>query len=162
MGIGNAFDPHLTQRDFRTAYAVRARDLAGTSVALDTSLREDFGASRWLILLTSPDVPRIAELPDAHVRVVPRGSPELRIFETFFDNARPRSGQIRDTQREYLFNTQEGAVGSMVMIPLGEHAALGLLAIASNDTQRYLPTMSTDFLVRIGEIVSEALLARAA
>jgi len=93
---------------------------------------------------------------------VPRGSPELRIFETFFESARPRSGQIRDTQREYLFNTQEGAVGSMVMIPLGEHAALGLLAIASNDTQRYLPTMSTDFLVRIGEIVSEALLARAA
>jgi len=159
---GRANDAIVDRCHRLTRRLLRARDLAGTSVALDTSLREDFGASRWLILLTSPDVPRIAELQDAHVRVVPRGSPELRIFETFFESARPRSGQIRDTQREYLFNTQEGAVGSMVMIPLGEHAALGLLAIASNDTQRYLPTMSTDFLVRIGEIVSEALLARAA
>jgi uncharacterized protein YigA (DUF484 family) len=97
---------------------------------------------------------------DPHVRLEPRGSTELKIFETFFENARPRSGQIRDTQREYLFGPDGGAVGSMVMIPLGERASLGLLAIASNDTQRYLPTMSTDFLVRIGEIVSEALLAR--
>jgi uncharacterized protein YigA (DUF484 family) len=145
-----------------TRRLLRARDLAGTSLAIETSLREDFGASRWLILITSPDVPRITEPRDSHVRVVPKGSPELKIFETFFENARPRSGQIRDTQREYLFGTQAGAVGSMVMIPLGEHASLGLLAIASNDTQRYLPTMSTDFLVRIGEIVSEALLSRAA
>ena len=112
--------------------------------------------------MTSPDVPRLAQLADSHVRVVPKGSPELKIFETFFDNARPRSGQIRDTQREYLFGTHAEAVGSMVMIPLGERASLGLLAIASNDTQRYLPTMGTDFLVRIGEIVSEALSSRAA
>ena len=145
-----------------TRRLLRARDLAGTHQALETSLREDFGASRWLILLTSPDAPRLAELRDSHVRVVPKGSPELKIFETFFENARPRSGQIRDTQREYLFGAQDGAVGSMVMIPLGDRASLGLLAIASNDTQRYLPTMSTDFLVRIGDIVSEALLARAA
>jgi uncharacterized protein YigA (DUF484 family) len=145
-----------------TRRLLRARDLAGTSLALETSLREDFGASRWLILVTSPDVPRLAQLSDSHVRVVPRGSPELKIFETFFENARPRSGQIRDTQRAYLFGTHAEAVGSMVMIPLGERASLGLLAIASNDTQRYLPTMGTDFLVRIGEVVSEALSSRAA
>jgi uncharacterized protein len=36
----------------------------------------------------------------------------------------------------------------------------GLLAIGSHDTERFLPTMSTDFLVRIGELVSEAMLAR--
>ena len=49
-----------------------------------------------------------------------------------------------------------------MLIPLGERAALGILAIASNDTERYLPTMSTDYLVRIGEIVTEAVTARLA
>ena len=44
----------------------------------------------------------------------------------------------------------------------GERGALGILAIASNDTERYLPTMSTDYLVRIGEIVTEAVSARLA
>ena len=42
----------------------------------------------------------------------------------------------------------------------GDPAGL-MLAIASEDTERYLPTMSTDFLVRIGEIVSEAIVSRA-
>jgi uncharacterized protein YigA (DUF484 family) len=143
-----------------TRRLLRARDLNGVQMALETSLREDFGASRWILILTSTETPRFAELTGSQVRLVPRGSPELRIFETFFETARPRSGQIRDKQREYLFGSDAGAVGSMVMIPLGERASLGLLAIASNDTQRYLPTMSTDFLVRIGEIVHEALLAR--
>ena len=45
---------------------------------------------------------------------------------------------------------------------LGERAGLGLLAIASHDTERYLPTRSTDYLVRIGEIVTEAVSARLA
>ena len=49
-----------------------------------------------------------------------------------------------------------------MLVPLGERAALGLLAIASHDTERFLPTMSTDFLVRIGEIVTEAVSARQA
>jgi len=93
---------------------------------------------------------------------VPRGSPELRIFESFFESARPRSGQIRDTQRDYLFGADGGQAGSTVLVPLGERASLGLLAIASHDTERYLPTMSTDYLVRIGEIVTEALTARGA
>jgi uncharacterized protein YigA (DUF484 family) len=47
-----------------------------------------------------------------------------------------------------------------VLIPLADRAGLGLLAIASHDTERYLPTMSTDYLVRIGEIVAEAVASR--
>jgi hypothetical protein len=104
----------------------------------------------------------LGNVHSGHVRVVPRGSPELKIFESFFESGRPRSGQIRDTQRDYLFGGEGSQVGSTVQIPLGDHAGLGILAIASNDTERYLPTMSTDFLVRIGEIVTEAVSARLA
>jgi len=142
-----------------TRRLLRARDLGAVIAALETSLREDFGASRWVILITEPSLGAAAS---GHLRVVPRGSPELKIFETFFESARPRSGQIRDTQRDYLFGADGSQVGSTVLIPLGERAGLGLLAIASHDTERYLPTMSTDFLVRIGEIVSEAIVARGA
>jgi hypothetical protein len=145
-----------------TRRLLRGRDCNAVIAGLETSLREDFGASRWVILITDPALPSLGTAASPHVRVVPRGSPELKIFETFFDSGRPRSGQIRDTQRDYLFGADGGQVGSTVLIPLGERAALGLLAIASHDTERYLPTMSTDFLVRIGEIVSEAIVARGA
>lgn len=141
---------------------LRARDFSGVITALETSLREDFGASRWVTLVTEPALPGLAAYRGPHLRTVARTSAELRIFESFFESARPRSGQIRDTQRDYLFGSDGGQVGSTVLIPLGERASLGLLAIASHDTERYLPTMSTDFLVRIGEIVTEALTARGA
>ena len=159
---GRANDAIADRTHRLTRRLLRARDLATTLVGLETSLREDFGASRWLVLLTDCGLPGLSGHQDPHVRVVPRGSAELRIFETYFESGRPRSGQIRDTQRDYLFGTEGGPVGSTVLIPLGERASLGLLAIASHDTERYLPTMSTDFLVRIGEIVTEAITARAA
>lgn len=150
-----------TERMHRlTRRLIRARDLPGVIGALETSLREDFGASRWVAVITDSSLPGIAGLANQHLRVVPRGSAELRIFETFFENARPRSGQMRDTQREYLFGGDGSPVGSSALIPLGERASLGLLAIGSHDTERFLPTMSTDFLMRIGELVSEAMLAR--
>jgi uncharacterized protein YigA (DUF484 family) len=159
---GRANDAISDRMHRLTRRLLRARDAAGVLAALETSLREDFGASRWVLLATDPAAATLGTLHSGHVRVVPRGSAELKIFETFFESGRPRSGQIRDTQREYLFGGEGSQVGSTVLIPLGERAALGILAIASNDTERYLPTMSTDYLVRIGEIVTEAVTARLA
>jgi len=159
---GRANDAIADRMHRLTRRLLRARDINAAISGLETSLREDFGASRWVILLTDPSLAALAGTSSAHLRVVPRGSPELKIFETFFESARPRSGHIRDTQRDYLFGADGSQVGSTVLVPLGERAGLGLLAIASHDTERYLPTMSTDFLVRIGEIVSEAIVARSA
>jgi uncharacterized protein YigA (DUF484 family) len=159
---GRANDTIAERMHRLTRRLLRARDFGAVVAALETSLREDFGASRWVILITDPSLAGLGTESTSHLRAVPRGSPELRIFEAFFESARPRSGQIRDTQREYLFGADGSQVGSTVLIPLGERASLGLLAIASHDTERYLPTMSTDFLVRIGEIVSEAIVARGA
>jgi uncharacterized protein YigA (DUF484 family) len=160
--IGRTNDAIADRLHRLTRRLLRAADPAAAVAALETSLREDFGASRWVLLITDPGAGVASTSTSASLRVVPRGSPELKIFETFFESARPRSGQIRDTQREYLFGADGGQVGSTVLIPLGERGSLGLLAIASHDTERYLPTMSTDFLVRIGEIVSEAVVARGA
>lgn len=145
-----------------TRRLLRAGNAQAVIAALETSLREDFGASRWVTLLTDPAYAALAGQPGSNVRYVPRGSPDLKVFETFFESARPRSGQIREAQREFLFGPEGRQLGSAALVPLGERASLGVLAIASHDTERFVPTMSTDFLVRIGEIVTEALAARSA
>jgi uncharacterized protein YigA (DUF484 family) len=159
---GRANDAIMDRMHRLTRRLLRARDASGLVAAIEASLREDFGASRWVMVLTDPSLAALAALRNPHVRIVPRGAAELKIFETFFDSGRPRSGQIRDTQRDYLFGGEGSAVGSTVLVPLGERASLGMLAIASNDTERYLPTMSTDFLIRIGETLTEAVTARGA
>ena len=40
---------------------------------------------------------------------------------------------------------------------LGPQPAAGLLAVGSPDAERFHPTMSTEFLARIGNLVSEAV-----
>src|SRR5512139_3189487 len=76
----------ITDRVHRlTRRLLRARDFNAVIAGLETSLREDFGASRWVILLTGPSLPALATASSAHLRAVPRGSPELKIFETFFE-----------------------------------------------------------------------------
>ena len=159
---GRANDTIAERMHRLTRRLIRARDAEAVLAAVETSLREDFGASRSVTVLTDPAYLPLAGRPGSHLRVVPRGSPELKAFETFFESGRPRSGQIRDSQREYLFGADAPQLGSAALIPLGERAALGVLAVGSHDTERFLPTMSTDFLVRIGELVTEALTARGA
>lgn len=136
---------------------IRARGAAQLLETLEVSLREDFGASQWLIVLTRTDVPELNQLTNRHIRMVERSNADLRMFDTFFESARPRCGQIRDSQRDYLFGEGTVAIGSAALVPLGPEAAYGLLAIGSPDVERFHPTMSTDFLARIGDLVSEAV-----
>ncbi len=73
--------------------------------------------------------------------------------------ARPRCGQIRDSQRDFLFGAGTVEIGSAALVPLGRELGFALLAIGSPDAQRFHPAMSTDFLARIGDLVSEAVAA---
>ncbi len=136
---------------------IRARSATQIIEALEMGLREDFGASEWLLVITRKDVPQLTRLEDRHLRVVARESTDLKAFETFFESARPRCGQIRDSQRDYLFGAGTIEIGSAALIPLGPNASDGLLAIGSPDSERFHPTMSTDYLTEIGELVSAAV-----
>ena len=48
-------------------------------------------------------------------------------------------------------------IGSVALIPLGKKSEIGFLAIGSTDENRFLPDMSMDFLLRLGDLVAEAL-----
>jgi uncharacterized protein YigA (DUF484 family) len=136
---------------------IRVHGAAQTIEVLESALRDDFGGSEWLLVATRKDLSQLARLESRHVRVVDRESSELKMFETFFESARPRCGQIRDSQRDYLFGAGTIEVGSVALVPLGPKATYGLLAIASPDAERFHPTMSTDYLAQIGELVSAAI-----
>jgi uncharacterized protein YigA (DUF484 family) len=133
--------------------------------AIEASLREDFGASEWVLLVTAEGEPELAKLNSRHLRIVRLGAAELKMFETLFESGRPRCGQIRDSQRDYLFGAGTVEIGSAALVPLGSKAGekasrqsgAALLAIGSPDAERFHPTMSTEFLARIGDLVSEAI-----
>jgi uncharacterized protein YigA (DUF484 family) len=141
---------------------VRAETASNVMDALEGSLREDFGASEWLLLVPADGASDLSQLNSRHLRIVKAGASELKMFETLFESGRPRCGQIRDSQRDYLFGAGTVEIGSAALVPLGNKAGgkqsvVALLAIGSPDAERFHPTMSTEFLARIGDLVSEAI-----
>ena len=90
-------------------------------------------------------------------RMIERKADELKPFKTFLGGTVPRCGQIRDAQRDFLFHDDASEIGSAALVPLAKSAEIGFLAIGSNDTRRFHPGMSIDFLTRLGDLVAGAL-----
>ena len=51
-------------------------------------------------------------------------------------------------------------VRSLALVPLGQSAVFGLLALGSEDPQRFYPEMGTLYLRRIGELCAAGVTAR--
>jgi uncharacterized protein len=140
----------LTQRLFG------ARSLPETINAIETSLREDFEA-RNAVLLMFLETARGLE-PSRFLRGADPASPEMKSFESLLQSGKPRCGQIRDAQRDFLFGKDCVEIGSVALVPLGAKGAAGVLAIGANDADRFHPGMSTEFLSRIGDLIAFSLM----
>ena len=140
----------LTQR------LIRAHALPETIGAIETSLREDFDARNSVMVLFMEEAGELSE-HGRFLRTAEPADPEMKSFESLLQSGKPRCGQIRDAQRDFLFGKDSVEIGSVALTPLGQKGALGLLAIGASDVERFHPGMSTEFLSRIGELVTYAL-----
>ena len=137
-----------------TRRLLRATPRAAAIAHIEAGLREDFDAFHAaLVLIGEPPDP---SLP-AFVRSVAADDAALKSFESLFASGKPRCGQARDSQREFLFGPEGLEMGSVALVPLGENGTVGLLALGSAERERFHPGMSTEFLKRMGELITDAL-----
>jgi uncharacterized protein YigA (DUF484 family) len=136
---------------------IQARSLAATITAIERSLREDFDATLAVLVLFLPEAAELAAQAPGFLRAADPGLAAVKSFESLLHAGKPRCGQIRDGQRDFLFGREAGEVGSVALTPIGPKGGLGLLAIGASDAERFHPLMSTEFLSRIGELVAFAL-----
>jgi len=122
---------------------------------IEQSLREDFEVFSSVLVLFGGGVMGIAA--DRFVSCVESKDPGLTGFESLFSSGKPRCGQVRDSQRDFLFGADSAGISSVALVPLGGKDAFGLLALGSPDRDRFNPGMSTEFLARLGELVGDAL-----
>jgi uncharacterized protein len=142
----------ISEKVHRLAVAlVGARDFPALAHSLYFHLREDFA------------VPHVA------LRVWGKSVP------VDFDEARP----INDAQRQHAaamgapqcgagagnpftvwFSEAAEHVRSLALVPLGQTAVFGLLALGSEDPKRFYPDMGTLYLRRIGELCAAGVTAR--
>jgi len=127
-------------------------------------LRSSFNADQSVLVLFEAD--SFAEFGEfsrsdrRFLRLAERNDAAMSPFKTFISNAVPRCGAIRDSQKEFLFGPDAGEIGSAALVPLGENAATGFLAIGSSDADYFHPGKSVDFLSRLGDLLGCALAIR--
>ena len=138
--------------------AVLQGDVAiiGAGAAGITLARALRGRGHTVLLLFKGNAESAADL--RFVRHVSADDSNLNGFENLLATGRPRCGQIRDSQREFIFGPDSASIGSVALVPLaGADASAGLLVLGSVNRERFHPGMSTDFLQLLGELISDAL-----
>jgi uncharacterized protein YigA (DUF484 family) len=136
---------------------IRGRTLLETINAVETSLREDFDARNSVLLLFMEQARELGGAAGRFVKTADPADDVVKTFESLLQSGKPRCGQIRDAQRDFLFGKDAIEIGSVALAPLGAKGALGLLAIGASDADHFHPAMSTEFLTRIGELLANAL-----
>jgi len=137
---------------------IRAKTLLETINAVETSLREDFDAMHSVLVLFLEEARPLETDAGRFLRIASVVDDDIKMFDSLMTSGKPRCGQVRDAQRDYLFGKDSVEIGSVALTPLGVKGALGLLAIGASDAERFHPAMSTEFLSRIGELVTYALM----
>ena len=119
-----------------TLRLLHARTEADVRAQVEASIREDFDVAPTQLVL----------------------EPEKRpMLESLLSAGKPRCGHFSEAQRKSLLGDSGASIASMAIIPLGPGATLGALVLGSMDADRFNPAVSTDFLARIGEMISAAL-----
>ncbi len=155
VGVARANDIIAEKLHRFTRKLLRTRSRAEAVALIEASLREDFDAFHSVLVLIGeyPDL-----TPQRFVRSIARDDAGLKSFDTLFASGKPRCGQVRDTQREFLFGQDANDIGSVALVPLGDKTApLGVLALGSTDRDRFHPGMSTEFLARMADLITDSL-----
>ena len=157
IGVARANDLLSAKIHELTLQLMAAADLKSTIVALEVGMRSGFGAEQAVLVIFGD--PGAFDDIDAgrFFRVIEKNADALSPFKTFLGGSSARCGQIRDAQRDFLFQDGAEEVGSAALVPLSSGTDIGFLAIGSADANRFHPGMSIDFLTRLGDLVASAL-----
>lgn len=129
---------------------IEAEDFDGIRQAVLLHMLEDFAVPHTA-LRAWPGGPTREAVEFAPV------SPEAQSFASGLDH--PYCGAPSNDEVMGWFGESAGHIRSVALVPLRrEGEAFGLLALGSEETERFYPEMGTLYLGRIGDMVSAALL----
>ncbi|OGA53211.1 MAG: hypothetical protein A3G24_25665 [Betaproteobacteria bacterium RIFCSPLOWO2_12_FULL_62_13] len=132
-----------------TLALLAARDIGGVLDTVYLNLREDFAVPHVVLRVWRSD--GRDDLPE-----FPPVSGAMRDFAASLTHPYCCAHAMVDTGT--LFGEAGPHLRSFSYVPLRDGEAFGLLALASEDPQRFYPEMGTLYLKRLGELIGAALL----
>jgi len=123
------------------------------STVLDV-LSNELSADYAVIKLFSEDKNRIEQSSGLFVGA---GDEALTAFKTMLEQKNTVCGKAITEQKTFLFEENADNIKSVAVIPLVAGANLGLIGLGAKDVERFKPSMGTDFLSQIGDLISASL-----
>jgi uncharacterized protein YigA (DUF484 family) len=123
--------------------------------ATEQRLKNDF-RSEQLLWLVDESLGSQCE-PMHSLRVLHKGDALFESIELIIKSGKPRIGRLRGKQREQLLPLLTHPAESAALIPLICHSSSHILVIGSENPDHFDPSMSTDFLEKIAQLISAAL-----
>ena len=149
--VGHRNDLLIERLHQMTLALIDAADLDEVLNVLEDQLHAEFKADCVELRLFTP-----AELEDASARQ-PSEQEAISHFQAFFQENKPLCGCLTKELHHFLFGAEAEEIHSTVLIPIKNESIAGMLAIGSSDEERFQGDMSTEFLSRLGEVVSQRL-----
>jgi uncharacterized protein len=128
-----------------------AKDFPALAASLYFHLREDFAVPHVALRVWGKSVP--ADFDEA------QSVDEAQRHYAGTMGA-PQCGPATGNPFAAWFREAAEHVRSMALVPLGQTAVFGLLALGSEDPKRFFPEMGTLYLRRIGELCAAGVTAR--
>jgi uncharacterized protein YigA (DUF484 family) len=128
-----------------------ARDFPTLTRSLYFHLREDFAVPHVTLRVWGKAVP--ADFDEAQ----PVSEAQRQHASTM---GAPQCGPAQDHAFTPWFGEAAEHLRSIALVPLGDTAVFGVLALASEDPKRFYPEMGTLYLRRIGELCAAGVTAR--
>jgi uncharacterized protein len=142
----------ISEKVHRLAVALTgARDFPALAQMLYFHLREDFAVPHVVLRVWGKSVP-VDFIESEPVSVAQREQADLM--------GGPQCGPAAGNTYVPWFGELAEHVRSLALVPLGQSAVFGLLALGSEDPRRFYPEMGTLYLRRIGELAAAGVSAR--
>lgn len=149
--VGRSNDLLINRLHQMTLSLIDTTDLDEVLNVLEDQLHAEFKADYVELWLFTP-----AELEDSSALSEPKQRTISR-FQAFLQQNEPLCGDLPQEQLETLFGSEAQEIHSAVLIPLKNESISGIMGIGSSDKHRFQQNMGTDFLSRLGEVVSQRL-----
>jgi hypothetical protein len=142
----------ISEKVHRLAVAIAgARDFPALAHSLYLHLREDFAVPHVALRVWGKSVPVDFEEAEAVSEAQRRQAQAM---------SAPQCGPAAGNPFTPCFHEAAEHVRSVALVPLGETAVFGLLALGSEDPERFFADMGTLYLRRIGELCAAGVSAR--
>lgn len=115
-------------------------------------MRSEFDADSVVLRLIGRGQSR-----DSSLHFIDPDDRALKQMSGLFLKRQPVCGRLRPKQQIFLFGEENASIKSAVLIPLYEARDIGVLALGSQQEERFHPAMGTLFISQLGDLVSRAL-----